>query len=44
MNKTKKILIRLTPAQKTILQSTAIKKDQTMSQLIRSQIDKLKQC
>lgn len=42
MNKSKKILIRLTPAQKIILQSAAIKRDQTMSQIIRSQIDKLK--
>jgi hypothetical protein len=42
MNKSKKILIRVTPAQKTILQAAAVKTDKTMSQIIRSQIDKLK--
>lgn len=42
MKKTEKIIIRLSPAQKVILQSAAIKRDQNMSQIIRSQIDKLK--
>jgi uncharacterized protein (DUF1778 family) len=42
MKKSKKILIRITPDQKILLQAAAVKSDKTMSQIIRSQIDLLR--